>query len=40
MNHGICLYMTYLMVEAAVVVGVVALQIKFLFSMLGPDTIV
>ena len=40
MNHSTCLYMTYLLVEAGVILVVVGLQVRFMFKMLKTESII
>jgi hypothetical protein len=40
MNHSICIYMSYLIGEAVVILAIVGLQIKLVYQMLGSSSIV
>lgn len=40
MNHGFCIYMTYLIVEACIIMVIVALQVRMFMKMLKNDSIV
>jgi hypothetical protein len=40
MNHSVCIYMTYLIVEAIVILFIVGFQVKTLIKLLGGSSIV
>lgn len=40
MNHGTCIYMSFLMGEAAVVLIIVIVQVRMLLQMLKSETVV
>lgn len=40
MNHSVCIYMTYLIAEAIVILFIVGFQVKVLIKMLGGTSVV
>lgn len=40
MNHSICIYMSYLIGEAVLILAIVGLQIKLVYTMLGTNSVV